>query len=247
MANLKNSSINDTGRIKLPTGLESQRPAAETGRIRFNTNSSRAEFYNSTAWETPNKATTTVPTETPGRTEANPITTSGFSGGIAGKSYWIRPNASGTASLAEYSGDDFKGTNRGYFRWFRTPDQGTATVNLIDRGLQWNMMIIEKEGGVWHSIGYNTYQTFNGRDSNDTGTIGTRIGYRVFFGGGGSHGIYNTAQRPCSWGDSSGAIGAGWDGSTCGSYPNNLIMGEGTSGSANYANRGGTWSYWFSF
>jgi hypothetical protein len=245
MANLKNTNINDTARIKLPAGTTGQRPAAQSGFLRLNTSNSKAEFYNSTAWEALDKATTTTPTETPGRTADNPIT-GGFTGGIPGKFYWVRPNNTGTAQLAEYSGDDFKGTNRGYFRWFRAPDEGTATVNLHGNGLQWNMMIIEKEGGVWHSIGFDSYQTFNTRDSNSTGTIGTKSGFRVFFGGGGSHGIYNTDQRPCSWGNSAGAIGAGWDGSTCGTFPNNLRMGEGTS-SANYTNRGGTWSYWFSF
>ena len=246
MATLKNTIISDTSATKIPTGTTGQRPANATGIIRFNTDgTSRPEFYNSAAWAIAGEKTSTAtPSETPGRTSGNPITT-GFSNGIAGKDYWIRPNNSGTATLARYSGNDFKSTGRGYFLLFSAPDAATATVNQINRDLQWNMMIIEKEGGVWHSIGFDTYQTFNTRTSTATGTIGTKLGFRVFFGGGGQHGIYNTAQNPCSWGDSTGAIGAGYDGS-CGAYPNDLRMGEGTGGPF-YTNRGGTWNYWFSF
>lgn len=39
MATLKNTTINDTGFIQLPTGTTAQRPTPTTGMIRVNTNS----------------------------------------------------------------------------------------------------------------------------------------------------------------------------------------------------------------
>ena len=69
---------------------------------------------------------------------------------------------------------------------------------------------------------------------------------RVILGGAGGHGIYNTSQNTCSWGSSLGGIGAGYDGSICGTFPNNLVWGTGTN-TATYENRSGTWSHWITW
>lgn len=45
MANLKNTSINDTGFLKVPSGTEAQRPAGQNGIVRYNTDKSKMEFY----------------------------------------------------------------------------------------------------------------------------------------------------------------------------------------------------------
>jgi len=51
MATLKNTSINDTGYIKVPTGTKTQRPdSPSTGYLRFNTDIDEFEFYNGTDW-----------------------------------------------------------------------------------------------------------------------------------------------------------------------------------------------------
>lgn len=51
MATLKNTTINDTGYLKLPTGTDAQRPASpEAGMMRWNTTSSSTEVYDGTAW-----------------------------------------------------------------------------------------------------------------------------------------------------------------------------------------------------
>lgn len=47
MAQLKNTTINDTGFLRLPAGTTTQRPTAAAGQLRFNTTTGRAEFYNS--------------------------------------------------------------------------------------------------------------------------------------------------------------------------------------------------------
>lgn len=51
MATLKNTSINDTGYVKVPTGTKAQRPESpSTGYLRFNTDIDEFEFYNGTEW-----------------------------------------------------------------------------------------------------------------------------------------------------------------------------------------------------
>jgi hypothetical protein len=51
MASLKNTTINDTGFLKVATGTQAQRPGSPTqGMTRFNTNTSVVEFWNGTTW-----------------------------------------------------------------------------------------------------------------------------------------------------------------------------------------------------
>jgi hypothetical protein len=67
---------------------------------------------------------------------------------------------------------------------------------------------------------------------------------RVLLGSAGGHGIYATNQSQCNWSNGVGAIGAGWNGTTCGSFPNGLLWGTGQSNTAIYANMSGVWSHW---
>jgi hypothetical protein len=46
MAQLKNTTVSDTGFLQLPVGTTAQRPAPANGQMRFNTTLGRAEFYN---------------------------------------------------------------------------------------------------------------------------------------------------------------------------------------------------------
>lgn len=50
MATLKNTTINDTGFIKIATGTTAQRPTATAGAIRFNSTNSQIESANGSAW-----------------------------------------------------------------------------------------------------------------------------------------------------------------------------------------------------
>lgn len=54
MATLKNTVINDTGFLQLPSGSTAQRPAGTTGMIRVNTNTTPylLEIYQSGTWRT---------------------------------------------------------------------------------------------------------------------------------------------------------------------------------------------------
>jgi hypothetical protein len=50
MATLKNTSINDTGFLKLPTGTTAERPSPSTGYLRYNTTLNRPEVYYNSNW-----------------------------------------------------------------------------------------------------------------------------------------------------------------------------------------------------
>ena len=130
---------------------------------------------------------------------------------------------------------------------FQAPNRGTATVNELGYSIPWKGLCLETPGGTFYYSYYTSYKLFNTRGNDtqgETTTGGNRSGYRTYLGGGGAHGFYNTAQGTCSWGDSNGAVGAGWDGTTCGTWPNGLIMGTGNSGTPNYSEQSGTWKTW---
>lgn len=46
MASLKNTTINDTGFLQLPSGTDAQRPSVANGQMRYNTTSGQVEVYN---------------------------------------------------------------------------------------------------------------------------------------------------------------------------------------------------------
>lgn len=226
----------------VPPKLSSDPGSPVTGQTYFNTTSNVLRIYNGSIWMN-------VYDSPVGLTSGNPVTSTTSFTGTAGNIYYIQPGGIGAVVQAEYSGDNFKGTGYGYFKYWSAPDLGAPTVSLYGQGLRWNIFLIEKAGGVWQWLGFSgTYLTFDARsDTTAIGTFGTRAGYRVFFGFAGGHGIYNTGQSVCNWGSSGSAIGAGWDGSTCGSFPSGLRMGVGQDGTPVYTDRGGTWNFWFSF
>ena len=63
MAQLKNTTISDTGFLQLPVGTTAQRPSPLSGYIRYNSSLNDVEFYNGTAWISANSA---VPAATGG-------------------------------------------------------------------------------------------------------------------------------------------------------------------------------------
>lgn len=158
--------------------------------------------------------------------------------------YYIQPTGASSTALVEYSGPNFKGSGKGYFRWWRSVDIQAPTINHYGLSWQFDEMLVDLEGVEYQDVIFNSAQTFNQRNSNDVADGGSRAGYRVYFGFAGGHGIYNTTQGTCNWGDGTGSIGAGYDGS-CGSFPSSLIIGTGQTGTAIYANRGNTISFWF--
>ena len=132
---------------------------------------------------------------------------------------------------------------------FRSAYRKTASVNRLDLNIPMAGFLVQKDSEnvraavYWAQSTPITYNTVSGSGNNTADS-----GYsprRVILGGAGGHGIFRTDQSQCSWGNSSGAVGAGYDGSTCGGFPNDLVWGIGdTGGSATYNNRNGSWSHW---
>lgn len=245
MASLKNTIINDTGNLTLPVGSTGQRPSVATGQTRFNSSLGLMEYYNGSTW-------VQTADQRDGSTPARCI----FSirdfdllKKPAGNYYFGYTNGTvqttPTTFYAEYSGYNFNNTGFGWFLGFQSPYNSTATTNFLNSSISWTQIMVRRTDNVfWETAGFNGVASFNTRNDTNTMTTGTRSGYRVFFGYPGGMGIYTTGQNPCSWGDAPGAIGAGWDGSSCGGFPNSLLWGTGQSGTATYANMSGTWQIW---
>lgn len=137
----------------------------------------------------------------------------------------------------------------GYVRVFMSAYNATAVVNHVGRSFPFTRFLVQSEnvlGGtpVYRATAFfATSRLFNTDGSLTTSSGGTHTGYRVFIGSAGGMGIYNTSQQVCNWGNSSGSVGAGFNGSSCGSFPNGLLWGTGTA-SATYTAIGGNWEVW---
>jgi len=113
------------------------------------------------------------------------------------------------------------------------------TTNLVGNNIPWKGIAVQRNDTAFQQTAYFTSnQLFNQRNIQVTSTSGTRAGFYVYIGYAGGMGIYSTTQSVCSWSTTNGAVGAGWDGTNCGSWPNGLIWGTG-DGSTAYVNRGG--------
>lgn len=230
------------GKSKLAVQGQSTAPANPiNGQVWYDSTSNNTFIYDGTEWQM------WIAGGNYG-SQTNPITAATLSlfDGDAGSSYWINtPN--GATGSAEYSGPNFLGTGKKYFKMWEAAYNSAPTTNLILEGHYFNEILIQNSGGTWHNAIFDTHRPYVATASTVASSGGSRTGYRVFLGASGGHGIYNTSQQPCNWGDSGGAWGAGYVNSTCGSWPNGLLMGSGTSGSPTYTGIGGTWTFWITF
>ena len=250
MASLKNTTINDTGNLTLPVGSTAQRPSVATGQTRFNSTLGVMEYYGAAGWVpcaqvrdgSANNATSAVLSMTDFDILKRP----------AGNYFFIKPgDPTFTPTIVSlyYSGFNYNGSGYGWVKLFESPYNGTATTNLINQNyFMAEYMVSRSDGAFWGTGGWNDGgygRAFNTRNNlGDLTTTGTLVGYRTFFGYGGGMGFYNTGQDICSWATAAGAIGAGYDGVSCGSFPNNLFWGTGNGSNAVYDNRSGTWALW---
>jgi hypothetical protein len=157
--------------------------------------------------------------------------------------YWFKSPSMSAPKQLFYSPNMVDG--RSWVRVFSSPYNSTATVNEIGNNIDFEGFLIERSDTNFRSYSYfSTKQLFNQRSTTTTTTGGNKGGFRVYIGFAGGHGFYNTTQGTCSWSDSSGSIGSGWNGSTCGSFPNGLLWGTGQGGNPVYANLSGTWQTW---
>jgi hypothetical protein len=172
--------------------------------------------------------------------------------GYTSGDYYFKSGSMSSPQLLEFQRDYYE--NRGWACVFRSPYRSTATTNKIDLNIPMGGLLVQRDtldlrGAVYWSTPI-TYNTVGGAGNNTadsgTGYAGSNA-RRVILGGSGGHGIFATNQSQCNWGSATGAIGAGWDGSTCGSFPNDLVWGTGRSDTATYDNRSGTWSHWITW
>jgi len=167
--------------------------------------------------------------------------------GYSSGDYYFQSGSMSSPQLLEFQRDYYE--NRGWVCVFRSPYRSTATTNKINLNIPMGGLLVQRDTLDLRAAVYwsnpITYSTVGGSGNNTADS-----GYsprRVILGGSGGHGIYATNQTQCNWGSATGAIGAGWDGSTCGSFPNDLIWGTGRSDTATYDNRSGIWSHWITW
>lgn len=158
--------------------------------------------------------------------------------------YYFKFGSMSSAVELEFQNDYYDG--KPFCCVFRSAYASAATVNRLDLNIPMKGLLVQRDSLDIRAVVYwtnpITYNTLSGAGNN---TADSGYAYRrVLLGGAGSHGLYNTSQQSCNWGDSVGAVGAGWTGSTCGSFPNDLKWGTGQSGTATYTNLSGTWSHW---
>ena len=167
--------------------------------------------------------------------------------GYTSGDYYFKSGSMSSPQLLEFQRDYYE--NRGWVCVFRSPYRSTATTNRIGLNIPMGGLLVQRDALDLRAAVYwstpITYNTVGGAGNNTADS-----GYsprRVILGGSGGHGIFATNQNQCSWGTATGAIGAGWDGSTCGSFPNDLVWGTGRSDTATYENRSGIWSHWITW
>lgn len=159
--------------------------------------------------------------------------------------YWFRDHNM-THPDYTYFGSDY------WALAFSSKTYGNASFDMLNKGVGWDYLRVQsKDGAHMNRVWFASKQDYATRTSTSTSSAkgGYLTGMRVFLGGAGQHGIYATAQAPCNWNIATNAIGAGWDGVNCGTYPNNLVWGTGQSNSAVYTNitSGEVWEIWIYF
>lgn len=162
-------------------------------------------------------------------------------------SYYFRSGSMSSPLLLEYQPSYYE--SRPFCCVFRSPYRSTATTNRIDLNIPMGGLLVQRDTlDLRAAVYWSTPITYNSVGGNGNNTADS--GYsprRVMLGGSGGHGIFATFQSQCNWGSATGAIGAGWDGGTCGSFPNDLVWGTGRSDTATYENRSGIWSHWITW
>jgi hypothetical protein len=229
-----------TSSIIIPVGTTAQRNATlAAGMIRINSTFNRLEFYNNSVWNI-------VKNEPSGLSYSDPIVDLQLFSSRnppEGIYYFAPPTAYGVYQMYYKSL-----AGNGFVRVFSSPYNSNATINLINLNIPLIQLLVQRSDNAFQSTsGWNdgTYRYFNTRNNTtDLTTTGSNVGARIFFGYAGGHGIYITAQNLCNWGEATNAVGAGYDGASCGSFPNGLIWGTGQTGTPVYANRSGTWEMW---
>jgi len=122
---------------------------------------------------------------------------------------------------------------------------GVVDVNLLGYNLPFRGFDVQKPDLTHAYSYYSSLASYNAGSSYSASTSGGNMaGFKVILGYAGGHGWYTSGQNTCNWSSGAGAVGAGWDGSTCGTYATSLRMGTGSSSIATYTLITGRWRYW---
>jgi len=179
MATLKNTTINDTGFLKLPKGTTAQRPGNDEGRIRYNTDDGDVEFYTnrqSRGW-----SKLTIPFKT-----RQIITTAFMQGGYESSVAWNNCNKILTATDTAYNLGDGAIERSFNYQW------GACSKD--------DAYVFGAGGG--HSVTSNYTIAFNMRTEQQTTDIDRTLSFsRWRFGG-----VFQEDKVTWMAGDSSSAI-----------------------------------------
>lgn len=165
-------------------------------------------------------------------------------GAASGGTYYFKIGSMAAAVQLEFQNNYYE--NKPFCCVFRSPYNSVATTNKLGLNIPMKGLLVQRDTlDLRAAVYWSNPITYNAISGSGNNTADSGYAYRrVILGGAGGHGIYNTAQSQCNWVDSIGAVGAGFTGVTCGTYPDALQWGTGQSGTATYTNMSGTWSHW---
>jgi hypothetical protein len=209
MASLKNTTINDTGFIQLPSGTTAQRPAGVNGMMRYNTTLAAIEIYNG--------ATSSWNTLISGGYTVDVLIAAGGGGGGAGGTIWYGGGGGGGAGGLRVISNISVATNTAYPIVIGAGGCGSQTNS--QGTIYWG-----SNGGNSSAFGYTSTGGGHGGSFNGEGPY--------WYGQDGGSG--GGAGRDKTSGNGAGIAGQGYSGATAyaGGYAS--AGGGGGAGGAGY-------------
>jgi len=134
MATLKNTTINDTGFLQLPTGTTAQRPVSPlSGMVRFNTTTTAAEMYDGTTWLSISSSAGTL-----GNPAINAAQIRSENPGAVDGDYYYKPTSYSGSAIQCYTNFTNAPAGKGYvlaargmqsLNWWDSAGQNTTALN----------------------------------------------------------------------------------------------------------------------
>jgi hypothetical protein len=140
MGTFKNTTINDTGHLTLPSGTTAQRPASPAnGMIRYNSTSGTVELYTNGNWATVGLSSVGGSSDNPATSAAAIRTALGAS--AANGDYWYKPSGYTGSAIQCYTNFTNAPSGKGYVMvargrestdWWNTAGQNTSGLALAN-------------------------------------------------------------------------------------------------------------------
>lgn len=215
--------------IKPGVCTSSTRPASPyEGQAIYETDTDKVLVYNGTAW---------VRTAGLGDTSTNPASSPQQiqDAGLPNGFYWIK-SGSMSSAIQMYVAMNLN-NSLPFARVFSSMTYEWCNLNLLNNNIPMSRLLVQREDSNFQSWGgWSSVQQYNGTTGLSVNSGSTNVS-KTILGYAGGHGLYESGQTACSWGAQAGGVsGAGFDGSSCGSYPNNLVWGQTNSGQSTYTN-----------